>query len=470
MLGELFSPQRFPQLTWQQRWQLLLLRYHRHAPIYHNFSGHRLNTSAIAKQQLVNQALVSHGAIAWDDTPLNSAWLKPWLAQHTQHVPYFAALKPAAAHWHSLPTMHRECLTQRLNQHVPADILRQPALLCFSTSGTTGHPIHVPSVPTVAAQYAAYHQRALATQNIVLRAQAGSLGVALVGYQKRCFTYVSVNPFNGSGLVKINLMPHDWRRASDRAAYLNALRPELITGDPLSLAKLASLALTHRPKAILSTSMALSIGLRESLAAQFACPVIDVYSMNEAGPIAVYVPHLGGHLLLQPELFIEILDENGLSLPAGQRGEITLTGGFNPCLPRYRTGDYASKISTASGDVLMGLEGRSPVRFQTTAGQWVNNVDITQALHPQGLIRFSLHQAADGALTLALDPLPHTHSVCATIRSALSHAFLKQLPPLRIVALRADDKIKQYRSDLTAGKENNHAPSTSDPAAKHQRP
>ena len=31
-------------------------------------------------------------------------------------------------------------------------------------------------------------------------------------------------------------------------------------------------------------------------------------------------------------------------VPAGERGEITLTGGFNFCLPllRYRTGDFAS--------------------------------------------------------------------------------------------------------------------------------
>ncbi len=452
-LKALFSPQRFPQLTWAQRWQLLRLRYHRYAPCYRNFSGHRLSARAIAQQRRVNDAVLAQGAVHWGESPRNAAWFMPWLRSAQQRVPYFAGVDSLnTVSWQALPTMSREHLATRLNQHVPVDVLTQPALLCFSTSGTTGHPIHVPSLPSVAAQYAAYHQRALAAHGLVLTAGAGDVGVALVGFQARCFSYVSVNPFNGSGLVKLNLNPLDWQRDSDRAAYLNALRPELITGDPLSLAALSALAVTHQPKAILSTSMALASGLRESLSLRFACCVIDVYSMNEAGPIAAWVTQLGGHLLLQPELFVEILDDAGHAVAAGQRGEITLTGGFNPCLPllRYRTGDYASKISTPSGDVLVGLSGRAPVRFQTRAGAWVNNVDITQALHPFGFTRFSLHQAASGALTLSTEPVVQDTAAQHTLRAVLSERFLNALPPLSFAPVQADDKIHQYRSELPA--------------------
>jgi fatty-acyl-CoA synthase len=57
--------------------------------------------------------------------------------------------------------------------------------------------------------------------------------------------------------------------------------------------------------------------------------VLDLYSMNEAGPVAVADPQAGGHVLLQHTLYVEILDEAGQPVPTGTRGEITLTGGFN---------------------------------------------------------------------------------------------------------------------------------------------
>src|SRR5262249_30239788 len=151
--------------------------------------------------------------------------------------------------------------------------------------------------------------------------------------------YVSVNPLmNESGLAKINLHPDDWRNPDDRARYLDALAPEVYTGDPISFAELARLPLQTKPRAQISTSMTLVPGLRQQLEQRFNCPVLDVYSMNEAGPIAVADPTFGGHLLLQHCMYVEILDGQDKPLRPGERGEVTLTGGFNFCLPllRYR--------------------------------------------------------------------------------------------------------------------------------------
>jgi phenylacetate-CoA ligase len=124
--------------------------------------------------------------------------------------------------------------------------------------------------------------------------------------------------------------------------------------------------------------------------------------MNEAGPIAVGTPR--GHALLQHRLYVEILDSDGRPCPPGQRGEIALSGGFNPFIPllRYRTGDYASLRFTSSKPVLADLEGRPPVIFRGEAGQAINNIDVTGALRPFVLPRWQLHQAAGGALTLQL--------------------------------------------------------------------
>src|SRR5262249_39647597 len=265
----------------------------------------------------------------------------------------------------------------------------------FRTSGTTGHPLLLPSHPVVAANYLALHKRALRRFGIELRHGQGQIGVVLVGFQRKCFTYVSVTPsMNESGLVKINLHPAGWRDPGDRAKYLDALAPEIYTGDPIAFAELATLPLQTRPRALLSTSMALLPAMRERLEARFHCPVLDLYSLNEAGPVAVADTAAGGHVLLQHRLYVEILDPDGRPLPCGQRGEVTLTGGFNFCLPllRYRTGDCAAWDWRGTEVVLVGLEGRPPIRFRTMRGEWLNNIEVTHALQRFALAQFTLHQ------------------------------------------------------------------------------
>ncbi|MBL8270418.1 MAG: hypothetical protein JNL55_28720, partial [Steroidobacter sp.] len=85
---------------------------------------------------------------------------------------------------------------------------------------------------------------------------------------------------------------------------------------------------------------------------------------------------------------------------AGQRGEVTLTGGFNFCLPllRYRTGDHASLERRGEDLVLVGLEGRPPVKYRRHDGRWLNNIEITHALRPMPLVQFSVHQHESGKI------------------------------------------------------------------------
>ena len=111
----------------------------------------------------------------------------------------------------------------------------------------------------------------------------------------------------------------------------------------------------------------------------------------------------GGHWLLSHRLYVEVLDPAGRPCPPGERGEVTLTGGFNPFLPllRYRTGDWASlDLSDPRRLRLVDLHGRAPVVFTAADGRPVNNIDVTAALKHLALPQYSLHQAADGSLRL----------------------------------------------------------------------
>jgi phenylacetate-CoA ligase len=122
--------------------------------------------------------------------------------------------------------------------------------------------------------------------------------------------------------------------------------------------------------------------------------------MNEAGPIAAYDEAARGHVLLQPRLYVEILDAAGDPVPEGVRGEVTLTGGFNFCLPllRYRTGDHAALRFDGRDWILADLEGRPPVTFRTMQGELLNNIEVTHALKGIALTQFALHQKIDGQL------------------------------------------------------------------------
>jgi phenylacetate-CoA ligase len=346
-----------------------------------------------------------------------------------------------------LPTISRADLSRDIAQFVP-DSTPIDRLINFRTSATTGHPLLLASHPVVAANYLAFHKRALRRFSIELSHGRGQVGVVLVGFQRKCFTYVSVTPtMDESGLAKINLHPDDWRDPDDRAKYLDALAAEIYTGDPIAFAELAKLPLQTKPRALLSTSMTLLPAMRERLEARFGCPVLDLYSLNEAGPIAVAESTAGGHVLLQHRLYIEILDTDARPLPHGERGEVTLTGGFNFCLPllRYRTGDFAALRFDGTEVVLVGLEGRPPVRLRTMRGEWLNNIEVTHTLQRFALPQFTLHQDSDGALLLRVAGAGHT---APQIQSALLDLFG---PGQRLTVEEAgsfDGKVVQYTSDL----------------------
>jgi phenylacetate-CoA ligase len=253
-----------------------------------------------------------------------------------------------------------------------------------------------------------------------------------------------------SGLAKINLHPADWRTPDDRAKYLDALAPEIYTGDPIAFAELATLPLQTKPRALLSTSMTLLPAMRQRLEERFGCPVLDLYSMNEAGPVAVGDARVGGHVLLQHRLYVEILDEYERPVPIGERGEVVLTGGFNSYLPllRYRTGDFAALQFNGTEPVLIGLEGRPAIRFRTVAGEWLNNIEVTHALRRFALAQFTVHQSHDGQILFRFSGADHDEP---QLRQALLEVFGAGAQLKVEASASFASKVIQYTSDLPEG-------------------
>lgn len=431
-----------PTLTQAGAQMLAQLRGHPSAPVYRNRSGNKLLEEEVQALREYEREVMD-AAIGWStDGP--PAWLAAFVAQVYATVPYYQACGSPPARLADVAPISRAELAHDIAAFVP-DNVDLARMINFQTTGTTGHPLLIASHPLVAGRYLAYHKRALQRFGVTLRHGAGQVGVMLLGHQRRCFTYVSVTPtMNESGLAKINLHVDDWCHPDDRGRYLDAMAPELIAGDPISFAELLTLPMKHKPAALLSVSMMLLPGMRARLEERFGCPVLDIYSLNEVGPVAVFDEQAGGHVLLQHHLYVEILDGYGRPVPDGVRGEITVTGGFNFCLPlvRYRTGDFASLAHGPHGPVLVGLAGRSPLRYRTSTGAWINNIDITHALKPLAIALFGLHQYADGGVALRLSPgaMPQADQARALLASFFA--------AIAIEPLLAEDKIIQYTSDL----------------------
>jgi phenylacetate-CoA ligase len=449
-MSEHGDEERCPGLSPHGRALLEFMREHPHAPLYRNRSGHRLQPHEVAAVRAAQQQVL-HADIDWQpEQP--PAWVTSLIEYCYTQVPFYRRYGAPPARFTDLPTSTRADLAREVAYLVPDDVPIE-RLICYRTSGTSGHPLMIASHPLVAAQYLAYHKRALRRFGVQLRYGRGQVGVVLIGCQASCFTYVSVTPtMDESGLAKLNLHPNDWREREDRRQYLEALQPELITGDPLSLGELLEVDPHVRPAALISTSMTLLPGLRDCLQRRFECPVLDVYSMNEAGPLAVFDARSGGHALLQPRMYVEILGPSGQPVQPGERGEVTLTGGFNFCLPllRYRTGDHAVLARRGADLVLLQLEGRPPVSYRTGTGEWINNVEITHALRPLPLTQFRVHQDRQGSIVVQYSG--------AGVTASQVHTALTQLlgsdTPLRVErCVSFVDKVVQYTSTFQGAQE-----------------
>lgn len=439
---------RYPTLSEAGQTMLNYMREHPNAPIYRNQSGNRLSADDVESVRLFEKEV--------SDRKIESQYgvLPEWMPDFITHcfmdVPYYRRYGSIPDNFTDIPIISRADLGQDIARFVPDDVSID-RMINFQTNGTTGHSLLIPSHPVVAASYLAFHKKALRRFDIELQHGAGQVGVLLIGYQRKCFTYVSVTPtMNESGLAKINLHPDDWRDPLDRAVYIDDMKPEIITGDPISFEVLASIPCKVLPRAIISTSMMLLPGLKQRLEDRFNCPVVDIYSMNEAGPIAVAEHSEDTHALLQHCMYVEIIDQEGHPAPEGVRGEICITGGFNYYLPllRYRTGDYASMRFTGDIPVLEGLEGRRPVLFRTMSGEVINNIEITHVLRHMALPQYTVYQDYQGGLEVK-------YFVSINLKDEINKlltGLFGQGQPLEIESVNefSEAKVIQYRSELSA--------------------
>jgi phenylacetate-CoA ligase len=236
--------------------------------------------------------------------------------------------------------------------------------------------------------------------------------------------------WNQAGFAKLNFHPKDWRRVEHAQKFMDEFQPWFLTGDPVAYAEMIRWGVRARPRAVVSTAVELSPSSRRALEDEFGCPVIDWLSTTETGPIACSCPQGHGFHIVPPDVFVEVLDEDGLPAPDGQPGEIAVTGGRNPYLPllRSRTGDFAvlDRAPCPCGDPtprLVDLQGRAPVHFRAASQAVVNPADVGRVLREFVFLQHEFLQHADNSCDLHLRPHPGIPLDLLAIKAGLETLF-----------------------------------------------
>ena len=388
------------------RAKIAALFSHASAPRWTNAAGDRL-TAADAERLAGFAGQLANGRGPRAQAP--SAEILAWAEHRIAATPLFRRHIPAdfdlAGRWAELPTTSREDVASRAEYLVPDDVPLERMIL-YRTAGTTGHALLVPQDALAVSCYLPLLSHALERYGVDTRFTPDDTACFLVGSQRQTVTYpTALTGWGGAGFAKLNLFPDEWPSPADRQAYFAHFAPRFLTGDPLSYSDMLEAGIECRPRALVTTAVALAHGLKRRLESNYCCPVIDWYSLTETGPLGYACTQGHGYHWLPHDIHLEALDAEGR--PTAGRGEIAVTGGRNPYLPllRYRTGDWGRLDfeHCPCGDPmprLMDLEGRAPVRFRNARGEAVAAQDVATVLRRHPLVQSSFEQDASGGCTL----------------------------------------------------------------------
>ena len=117
---------------------------------------------------------------------------------------------------------------------------------------------------------------------------------------------------------------------------------------------------------------------KEFMKKVFNCPVMNNYGTAELWGIAY--EQIDGRLhILDKNVHVEVVDENGIPLSYGEKGEVVVTGLTNYAMPfiRYRVGDLGTIVKNDDSSEVLELHGgRVTDYILTKNGETVNSVLI----------------------------------------------------------------------------------------------
>lgn len=324
--------------------------------------------------------------------------LQQFIRSVSQHTPYYQQLfatlklKPSdirtAADLAKLPFLTKAVIKEQQQQ-----LISQPSqkLTRYNTGGSSGEPLIFFMGPDRISHDVAAKLRATRWWQVDI----GDPEVVLWGSPIELTKQDKVKSLRDK-IFRSVLLPAFELTPAHIAKYLQQLqqlKPRMLFGYPSVIHQLALAAQQQQInlqqlgiKVVFVTSEMLYDHQRQLIEQSFGCPVANGYGARDAGFIAHQCP--AGKLHISAEdIIVEIIDEQGKPLPAGQHGEIVITHLQTTAFPfvRYRTGDMGTIGTTACScgrnlPVLEQVSGRTTDFLLTAQGDKLHALSLIYIL------------------------------------------------------------------------------------------
>ncbi|MBA3696666.1 MAG: phenylacetate--CoA ligase family protein [Methylotenera sp.] len=286
--------------------------------------------------------------------------------------------------WQRIPILVRKDVQENsqnlISKTIPQDHLPVGAGL---TSGSTGRPISLLRTRVTSQMWDAFtlrshlwYGRDLSKKRAAIRYFEGDIAAAPLGAMQQ-----------GWGTAADMFLPHGTVIALnvstpivEQAKWLLKENPEYLISYPSNLAALAEFCSKEQIqfsnlKEIATMGELLSIEQRNACREAFGLEIIDTYSAEEVGYIAMQCPSSQHYHVQSENVLLEVVDEAGKPCKTGEVGRVVLTTLHNFAKPliRYAIGDYAevgAPCQCGRGlTVLKKVVGRSRNMFIRPDGQ-----------------------------------------------------------------------------------------------------
>lgn len=216
----------------------------------------------------------------------------------------------------------------------------------LSTSGSTGTPVRIEHLPEIH-NYFQFASMLLTGRwhRIDPKKSSGTLLPKSVDNDREPLGY----PFRWYGPVAFGFSRCTAKREhSELYEYCAQKNPSYLFSGPNMLAGLARYALQNdrrelHPEIALSVGSTVTEETREIVEQGLGAKIVDRYSAEETGIIAIQCPKHEHLHVLSPMTVVEIVDESGAPCPVGQPGRVLVTylQSYGMPLVRYDIGDMA---------------------------------------------------------------------------------------------------------------------------------
>lgn len=326
----------------------------------------------------------------------------------------------------ALPLVDRRQVQEAGPRRFVDDRLRPEDLVGYRTSGSSGAPLTIRRTLSERKLLQLFRIRALRR----LGATAADV-VVRVGLPGEAS--VLTRALHRLGVGGYRYLELDARREpAELAARMAELAPDVVTGYPGALARVADELGEGRrgrlrPRFVLLGGESVTAPARRHVAAGFGAPVREWYGCYEGNLLAWECRSTGLLHVCDDSVVVEVVGEDGSPVAPGERGEVVITPLHLRAMPfvRYRLGDVVTRGPGACPcgapfGTIREIHGRVLDYFRLPGGRLVHPYDVTNenVKSRPWILQYQIVQEAPTAFRLRVVPAgaPGTSAVASVRR------------------------------------------------------